>query len=292
MNLFSPYVHTNSTILTSTADFDENNELQYWERPVYLQKVNNNADTNRIRNYKVDETSKILAGDGSLKNISDIVIGDSLKSIQLNNLGPNDGDAMFYSSSITDVLIGSPIINTNVTDVESFGENTFWLKEITLNDGTIFSDVESSTVLAKLVGYPDSMFRFTQFRGLGVNDSIVVVNTETNELEIKTITNISYTYDKEQIYKLEVEESDLYLTMEEQSTTPKYALIQHNVFGNCSGNCCDGGWVCYAPCNGYSYSGYASYYNAGVCCGNGSFNCYGWSGNWCDIPSCGGINKA
>jgi hypothetical protein len=292
MNLLTPYVHTNSTILASTADFDENNELQYWERPIYLQKVNNNSNTTTIRNYKVDTDSQILAGDGSFKNINDIVVGDSLKSIQLNNLGTDDNDARFYSSSVADVLVGSPIINTNVTNVESFGETTFWLKEITLNDGTIFSDVDSSTVIAKLASYPDSMFRFTQFRGLDVNDEVIVVNTTTNELEIKTISSIDYIYTKEIIYKLEVEESDLYLTMEEQSTSPVYALVQHNPAGlGCSGNCCDGGWYCYAPCNGYSYSGYSGYYNPTVCCQPGNFYCYGWSGNWCEQGICGGINK-
>lgn len=293
MNLLTPYVHTNSTILASTADFDENNELQYWERPIYLQKVNNNSNTTTIRNYKVDTDSQILAGDGSFKNINDIVVGDSLKSIQLNNLGTDDNDARFYSSSVADVLVGSPIINTNVTSIESFGETTFWLKEITLNDGTIFSDVDSSTVIAKLASYPDSMFRFTQFRGLDVNDEVIVVNTTTNELEIKTISSIDYIYTKEIIYKLEVEESDLYLTMEEQSTSPVYALVQHNPAGlNCGGNCCDSSWNCYAPCSGYSYSGWGSYYNATVCCQPGNFYCSGWSGTWCDQSTCQGPSKA
>jgi hypothetical protein len=294
MNLFSPYVHTNSTILSPSADFDNNNELQYWERPVYLQKVGNINDTVRLKNYKVDADSKILDGDGFLKNINDIVIGNTLKSIQLNNLGWNDNDAPIYSASVADVTIGSSVINTNVTGIESFEETSFWLKEITLNDGTIFSDVDSSSVIAKVFGYTDEMFRFTQFKLLNVNDSIIVVNTTTNELEIKTISSIKYSYNKETIYKLEVEESDLYLTMEEETTSPIYALIQHNVYGSCQNNCCNYAyWTCYSPCGGsYSYDGYA--YNVGVCCPDGFFYCYSYDYYYsmcpycCDQVFCGG----
>ncbi len=295
MNLFSPYVHTNSTILSPTADFDENNELQYWERPVYLQKVSNRIYSQQIKKYKVDADSKILAGDGSLKNINDIALGDTLKSVQLNNLGWSDNDLPLYSASVDTVTVGSPIIDTIVTDIESVEGVSFWLKEITLNDGTIFSDVDTSTVIAKLSTDGDELFRFVNFRGLGVNDSIVVVNTTTNELEIKTISSIQYSYHKETIYKLDVEESDLYLTMEEESTSPVYALIQHNPALQCYPYCCNySSWYCYQPCQGYSYSGYA--YSGGVCCQDGQFYCgttdyYSTCPSCCDAPFCGSIQK-
>jgi|GEM_PF-1338828 hypothetical protein len=295
MNLFSPYVHTNSTILSAAADFDSNNELQYWERPIYLQKVVDRLNTNKFKNYKVDADSKILDGDGFLKNINDIVLGDTLKSVQLNNLGWSDNEMPLYSASVDDVTIGSSIINTNVTNIESFEGVTFWLKEITLNDGTIFSDVDSSTVIAKVSTDPSELFRFINFRGLGVNDNIIVVNTTTNELEIKTISSIQYSYNKETIYKLDVEESDLYLTMEEQSISPIYALIQHNPAQQCQNNCCNYSyWYCGSPCNGYSYNGYA--YSSGVCCAEGSFQCgtysyYSTCPYCCDAQICGGGAK-
>ena len=168
---------------------------------------------------------------------------------------------------------------------------------ITLNDGTIFSDVDSSSVIAKVFGYTDEMFRFTQFKLLNVNDSIIVVNTTTNELEIKTISSIKYSYNKETIYKLEVEESDLYLTMEEETTSPIYALIQHNVYGSCQNNCCNYAyWTCNSPCGGnYSYDGYA--YNVGVCCADGFFYCYSYDYYYgmcpycCDQVFCGSAPK-
>lgn len=287
MNLFTPYVHTNSTILSTTADFDENNELQYWERPVYLQKVANK--TNKLKNYKVDADSKILDGDGFLKNINDIALGDTLKSVQLNNLGWNDNDMPIYSASVEDVTIGSSIINTNVTNIESFEGVSFWLKEITLNDGTKFSDVDGATVIANVSTNSDNMFRFIDFRGLGINDSIVVVNTSTNELEIKTISSIQYSYNKETIYKLDVEESDLYLTMEEQSISPTYALIQHNPPQSCNNYCCNySSWYCSNPCPPFSYSGYS--YSQGICCAGyfacGSYNYYDTCPSCCDAQFC------
>ena len=296
MNLFSPYVHTNSTILSPSADFDSNNELQYWERPIYLQKVGNNIDRNQYKNYKVDADSKILAGDGSLKSINDIVLGDTLKSVHLNNLGWNDNDMLVYSASADDVTIGSSIINTNVTGIESFEEVSFWLKEITLNDGTIFSDVDTSTVLAKSVRDTYNIFKFTPFRGLQSDDSIVVVNTTTNELEIKTISSIQYSYNKETIYKLDVEASDLYLSMAEQSTSPIYGLIQHNPPMMCFSNCCNYSyWYCGNPCGGGTYSGYS--YSSGICCRDGWFSCgtydyYSTCSGCCDQVICGGGGKA
>ena len=295
MNLFSPYVHTNSTILSPSADFDSNNELQYWERPIYLQKVGNNIDRNQYKNYKVDADSKILAGDGSLKSINDIVLGDTLKSVHLNNLGWNDNDMLVYSASADNVTIGSSIINTNVTGIESFEGVSFWLKENTLNDGTIFSDVDSSTVLAKSARDVYNIFKFTPFRGLQSDDSIVVVNTTTNELEIKTISSIQYSYNKETIYKLDVEASDLYLTMEEQSISPTYALIQHNPAQFCQSYCCTYNyWYCGQPCGGSSYSGYG--YNSGICCSGGAFQCdsysyYATCPGCCDQVICGGGPK-
>ena len=296
MNLFSPYVHTNSTILSPSADFDSNNELQYWERPIYLQKVGNNIDRNQYKNYKVDADSKILAGDGSLKSINDIVLGDTLKSVHLNNLGWNDNDMLVYSASADDLTIGSSIINTNVTGIESFEEVSFWLKEITLNDGTIFSDVDTSTVLAKSVRDTYNIFKFTPFRGLQSDDSIVVVNTTTNELEIKTISSIQYSYNKETIYKLDVEASDLYLSMAEQSTSPIYGLIQHNPPQQCQSYCCNNSsWYCSTPCAGGTYSGYQ--YSSGVCCTQGNFNCNSYSyydtcSGCCSQVICGGGGKA
>jgi len=130
---------------------------------------------------------------------------------------------------------------------------------------------------------------------LGVNDNIIVVNTTTNELEIKTISSIQYSYNKETIYKLDVEESDLYLTMEEQSISPIYALIQHNPAQQCQNNCCNYSyWYCGSPCNGYSYNGYA--YSSGVCCAEGSFQCgtysyYSTCPYCCDAQICGGGAK-
>lgn len=295
MNLFSPYVHTNSTILSPSADFDSNNELQYWERPIYLQKVGNNIDRNQYKNYKVDADSKILAGDGSLKSINDIVLGDTLKSVHLNNLGWNDNDMLVYSASADDVTIGSSIINTNVTGIESFEGVSFWLKEITLNDGTIFSDVDSSNVLAKSARDVYNIFKFTPFRGLQSDDSIVVVNTTTNELEIKTISSIQYSYNKETIYKLDVEASDLYLSMAEQSTSPIYGLIQHNPAEECMSFCCNySSWYCSQPCSGGSYTGYQ--YNSGVCCTNGAFQCSSYNyyeicSGCCNQIICGGGPK-
>jgi hypothetical protein len=137
------------------------------------------------------------------------------------------------------------------------------------------------------------MFRFTNFKGLNINDSIIVVNTTTNELEIKTISSIHYSYNKETIYKLEVEESDLYLTMEEQTISPTYALIQHNPAIMCASFCCNYSyWYCGNPCSGYNYSGYAS--NEGVCCNDGWFSCssgsYYDTCPWCCLaPLCEGI---
>jgi hypothetical protein len=290
-NLFTPYVHTNSTILSDTTDFDENGELQWWERPIYLQKVLNKSSDVLLKDYKVDETSKILMGDGSLGNISDIEVGDVLKSIHLNNLGWDDESGPIYTASMEDVVVGNTILNTSVTEKESLGTVEFWLKEITLDDGTVFLDIDNTTILAMSTKVEnENVFRFTQIRLIDVGDSIAVVNTNTNELEIKVVSNIQYTYGRESIYKLEVEESDLYLTMEEESNPPLYALIQHNNFG-CGGFCCQGTYYCNAPCGGYSYSGWV---NGGVCCGTGwnEFGCSGWSGNWCEQAPCGGKSIA
>ena len=138
----------------------------------------------------------------------------------------------------------------------------------TLDDGTQFSYGFDGIVLEEGV---DNMISFSEVKDLTVGNRLVLNRISNDEFVIKTITNIDYGFVVVDRLLFDVEESDLYLKVDD-SVSPQYYMINHNRedAGGCS---CYGGFDiwCSSPC----ISAMECEWNDGVCC-NQSPEGFGW----------------
>ena len=234
----SPYEHTNPTAPSLTVDYDDNGQIQIWERPSFLQKLGLFNHTNSIaKTYHFDETSKIILTDGTTKNIEDLIIGDGLKTLDIPGL-PSDNENVSGWSEDYNIVTGSTTeISTFVNHIDS-AESLEWLINITLEGGTKFSDLYNSNVLSQATNDTDKV-KFRQFQHINVGDNFIVYDLITQSYVQKIVESIEYSYEKINIHTLDVEPQDAFLTSEEEVITPRYVMLQHNI-GDCVGYCCSG----------------------------------------------------
>ncbi len=245
INLFHPFVHTNPCSIDLTADFTDGN-LSPWERPKYLQKYS--KDTTSIK-YNSDSSNLVLKSDGTLSYPNQLLLNDEIKTINLYGLP--DGDSSLTISSYTgtteDVFSNSVFSSSTIKSIGTINENV-WIRNLELSGGLKFSDIAGSKILVKR----DGILRFMTFDYVELSDEIVVVNKNTNQFELKTILNEYFTFSNEMIYQIDVEDIDVYLTMDESTTSPTYFVIQHNGPEECRcwySSCVPpDNWDCFDPC--------------------------------------------
>jgi hypothetical protein len=263
VNLIDPFIHTNACSVDATVDVIDN-EIEIWERPKYLQKYNNSLGD---LEYNCDSTNLILGLDGTLLSPDQLNVNDTIKTINL--LGLSDGDDEMtiykYSGNTEEVFTGSTFSSATIIGLTTTNKNV-WLRNITLEDGLKFSDIDGSKVLVKR----NDLLIFTSFHEIISTDEIVVVNKDTNQFETKQIISDSYIFSNETIYSIDVEDIDIYLTMDESSSNPEYFMIQHNkpicrcwfpFFAPGSWNCFD---PCYPPEGIYTGTHYEECLNLGL----------------------------
>ena len=221
---------TTNLEIVDSADFDDNNEIQYWDRMRYCQKFYTSINEIAI---KLDASSdtKIVLPDGSITNPSNLNIGDSVKSIIFSTLPTSN---LFSTSE--EQWSGSFIdTTTNYTVSSSVLQNEFSMDYFgalvifeTDTDST-FSDLKHAYIMVKDGDY----VKFKQYGNLSIGDTIIQYDTQTDQLITANITNISYKFDKFVGYTLDFEESDLFLTLEETSNQSRYGLLTHNYDFDC-----------------------------------------------------------
>lgn len=275
-HMVHPYCHTNFVSINETTDYKENGHIQVWEKPKYQQKLENKNDKITLKRYKVDDDSIIWAENNDLLTVNDITVGTQLKTVSLPNLPLDENqipliDYFIPYSSFT--LNDITVTGTTVVDFGSINTVPFWSKEITLDNGLIFEDAINCSVLSKKS--ENDEIRFYRFEHIEENDTIFLVNKETEQIEEMTVASVSYKYVEETIYSMDVEDIDLYLTLNYSTDTPSYAIIQHNPQLQCDGFACNYGsyWYCSNPCGVYGYSG--TYYSGCFCCNGYPYCDYG-----------------
>ena len=221
INLIDPFVHTNSCTVDMTVD-TSNTEIEVWERPKYLQKYTKKY--NGVE-YHSDSNNKILKSDGTLVSPSQLSINDTVKVVDLYGLPTQDSNTIIssYTGTTNDVFSNSPSSTATIKSIQTSNQNV-WIRNIFLNNGLKFSDINDSKVLIKR----DNILRFISFAQIELTDEMVVVNKNTNVFESVSIDSESYIFTNEDIYTIDVEDIDLYLTMDESTSSPDYFIIQHN----------------------------------------------------------------
>jgi hypothetical protein len=221
LNLFQPFEQTHPCPLPISVDYDDNNEIQYWERPVYLQKHQNSLIYNVF--YHLDDNSLILKSDGTFVNGTTIQLNDDVKSANLYEL-PTTGVTSSWSATTENVLTGSTIGFSKVKNISKYQNVLIWVKRIELEDGIVFSDVPNSTIAVDNGG----ITKYKKYQFLEVGDGVVLYDMDTESFVIKNIVDIKFQFTKQNVSSLDIEDIDNYMVVEEENNQPRFASIQSN----------------------------------------------------------------
>ena len=262
--------HSNSFEIDPTCDYDDNNAVQYWERPKYIYKFINHGD--KDPHLSGDENTEVLMQDGTKVKISSLQTNSIIKTVSIPNLPINELDynTSTWQSSYGDFMEGYQI-DTATLKGKNVQENwTGFFYELETIDGIKFSDVSQAAILCKVLesgSTENYIVKFKLYADLNEGDTILLYNTETSTVVDKEISNITISYAMVDVYTTDFEQIDVFLTMEE-SENSTWGIMTHNYSYDCYEfgfypNCvdCGGGW--------YASHGYSA------CCRCGG-SWYGW----------------
>jgi len=232
LNLWSVQF-SNAFDLDSVCDLDDNNKIPIWERPKYFYKYNNNEKTPKV---SADASTKVFLPDNTLTLLSSLNQNDTVKSITIPDLPMEENTVnLFNWSGSFDNLINNFEVSssqlTNIVKRENW-VGFFW--NVECDGGTKFSDVSHAMILKKELesgSTSNYVVKFTQYMDLKPNDTLILFDSQTNSLIEKTIQTITYSYDEIEVYAVNFEELDLFLTAEEGGL--RYGLLTHNYTYDC-----------------------------------------------------------
>jgi hypothetical protein len=225
---------TKNLPILDSADFDDNNQVQPWDRMRYLQKFYTSFNQIGLK-LSATENTKVILPDGTIELVTDLQIGDEVKSILFPTL-PDESDmdnlenwSSSYDSVITNYQISSSFLE-NKSTTDYYGV----LVTFETDTNSTFSDVSHAKIMVK----DGDDVKFERYSELTNGNEIIIFDTTTNELTTTTITNVNFRFDKFTAYTLDFEELDLFLTLEETENQSRYGLVTHNYNYDCQFTSC------------------------------------------------------
>jgi hypothetical protein len=294
LSAFNLLVFQKSTLLehTENCDYTDDNIVQDWDRPKYLPKYNNGTNEISVK-LDADSNTKILLADDTIKTAAELTQGDIVKSINFESLN-NVSESIWgeWSTSYENFINSSSFTTASVNEKTSF---SYFGKivNVELENSASFSDVPHAQVFKSIGMVGNKEVIFTQYDDLQINDYIIITDTETNQLFEQKIVNIFYTLEKLEAYRIDVNNPDLFLTINESSDN-KYGIVTHNYDFDCIYWSCSFGFVQGFTCGDSSY--FPCYYSSAACLRQGSWygtanGCYNetctWQGDNCGCHSLG-----
>jgi hypothetical protein len=276
---------SNAFELDNICDLDDENKIPIWERPKYFYKYNNNEKAPKI---SADGSTKVFLPDNSLTLLSSLNLNDTVKSISIPDLPLNEAEFSLatWTGSSENLMQNFTIGTTNLVDIVKRQNYIGFFYNVELTDGIKFSDVDHAMVLKKeiITGETSNqeIVKFVEYNKLQPGDTMIIFDSQTNSLSEKIIQNITFSYDEVEVYAVNFEQLDLFLTSEESGL--RYGLLTHNYTFDCksvTANCLS----CYECSNG----AYAQYGGAQCCrCSPGGANygdcVYYWLANCKQFP--------
>jgi hypothetical protein len=264
--------NSNLMDIIDTPDYDDNNEIQIWDRNRYTTKYN--AKTNDIAiKFSADEGTKILNTDGEIILVENLNVDDYVKSVSFPGLETSVGITSTgkWTGSIELILNEFSITSSQVISkvmTPYFGE----IIEIELENGSVFSDVPHASILTQVEISGSIVSKFVGYEHLQPQIDIFVWDNNTNSIITSSIVEIRYSYQELNAYTLNVEQFDLFLTLEE-SDGNRYGLITHNYDYDCYNYSCPASTYLGDNCTNCADSYYVGNcnYQSG-CCRIGGFN--------------------
>lgn len=216
--------------LLSSADFDDTNQVQPWDRMRYLQKFYTFASEVAIELSATDNT-KILLPNGTTKLATSLKLGDEVKTLNIPNIPDDDvmedldGWSTPYDSVINDYQLSSTFLAHEAITSDYYGI----LVTFNTESNTIFSDVGHAKIMVK----DGENVKFEKYGLLKIGDEVFIYDTNINQLITTKITEVNFRFDKFTAYTLDFEEIDWFITMEETENQSRYGIITHNYTYDC-----------------------------------------------------------
>ena len=245
-----------STILP--IDFSENEfvvdsrKLNQKSRYKYITKditIPNELD------YHVDDDTKILNYDGTLKDVDTIQLGDYVKSISFVDFNGNNAankqeeiiETFGWDCTLQQTKDTLVELDTILSGITSVNIDTIYIR-ITLENGLTWTDAPSCTYYIEESGSTET--KFEKVNKMYIGDKMVILNKETNELTTVEIVGLDMEYAVKTIYSLDFEPSDLFLVD-----------VGDGLFGIMHNSC----WCYWNPCGYYCNSwGCSGCFSGGV----------------------------
>jgi len=239
LNLFV-YEKTNILPIVDSCDFDDDNKILIWDRPRYLSKVFNGTADISVK-LDADETTKVVMSDDTIKAANNLNVNDLVKSIILqDNISFLVSDE--WSGSFSNICENFKVTTSAVVEKDTF--NYFGeICNLTLVNGSKFSDVPHGRIYKVIEQATETSTETlvvqSNYSQLKVNDRLLLIDIETNTIETSLIQTIEYSFESLQAYRINIEESDVFLSMEETENKSKYAILTHNYDYDCRIANCD-----------------------------------------------------
>jgi hypothetical protein len=229
--------HTNIMDVIDTPDYDDNNEIQIWDRNRYTTKFNAKTSDIAIK-LSADEATKILDTNDDIIFIENLNVGDLVKSVNVPGMinGANTQATLNWVGDIEDIISNSTVTQSQLiskTETDYFG----LIIEFELENGSVFSDVPHAKIMAETEISGSLVSMFKRYNDLNVGNTIMVWDNLTNTIIKNDIVDIRYSYQKLKAYTINVDEFDLFLTLEE-SEGNRYGLLTHNYNYDCKNYNC------------------------------------------------------
>jgi hypothetical protein len=229
--------HTAIVDMIETPDYDDNNEIQIWDRNRYSTKFNSKTSDVAIK-LSADENTKILDNNNQIVQVQNLNVGDLVKSVDIPGMHQNTDTVhtVNWTGSIDSILLDASVTQSVIvskTETNYFGE----IVEFELENGSVFSDVIHAKILVETDLSGSNVAVFKQYYELNVGNTILVWDNLTNTIIKNDIVDIRYSYQKLKAYTLNVEEFDLFLTLEEGEGN-RYGLLTHNYDYDCRNHEC------------------------------------------------------
>jgi hypothetical protein len=240
---------TKNLPVLDSADFDDTNQVQHWDRMRYLQKFYTSVNEIAIQASATDDT-KILLPNGTTKLAKSLQLGDEVKTLSIPNIpdsdvmGNLDEWSTSYDSVINDYQLSSTFLEHEAITTDYYGILVTFNTEV----NTIFSDLGQAKIMMK----DGENVKFERYVSLKIGDEVLIYDTNISQLITTTITDVNFRFDKFTADTLDFEEIDWFITMEETENQSRYGLITHNY-----------DYDCYVA-NAYSYGG-PTYFNFQYC---------------------------
>lgn len=224
---------TNMLEIIPEADFDNTDEVQIWDRLRYVNKYGFTTQELGVK-LSADENTKILKPDNQIILVDELNVGDSVKSIDIASL-PEwlevENLITDWTGSTTEVLSNYSVTQSVVEEKTSFPYFGM-IYDLELENGSVFSDVPHAMILKQTEISGSTVVKFFQYEKINAGDTLVVWDNLNNEMVLTTVINKKYSIQKLNSYSINIEEVDLFLTLEESSNN-RYGLITHNYNYDC-----------------------------------------------------------